>query len=538
MYVEKIIHKGVSRIKIDFPYNYAIAQQLRLISDCCWSKTHKGWHIPYTKEAFKQLKGLFPEVSYSQKIILSKLAPPQDVTLPTLTEQAPNLIKNDIHIFVLGRKIVLRMPKNQLDIAFVTSLRFARWDAMNMTWDIPAYPGNLDKLKIYFADRIAVLDESRQEIVVAGVTINKGAVLAIKTVSGRLRLLFGFDKSLASAIQKIPYHAWDAKNKWWTIPFTERFLAEIKACCEENKLTFTYQEEEPKTDRMARIKPSDIPNYRTCPDEFKQKLRELRYSESTIKTYTNAMDEFINYFFSYEIDKIDERMIVSYLRYLVAERKVSSSYQNQAINAIKFYYERVLGGQRKFYFIERPLKEKALPVVLNQAEVTGIFKVTKNIKHKTMLMLTYSAGLRVSELLNLTIKDIDSVRMQIRIAQAKGKKDRYTVLSVKALALLRVYFKTYKPTNWLFEGEAKRPYNARSIQLVMQAAVLKASILKKVSMHTLRHSFATHLLENGTDLRYIQSLLGHSSSKTTEIYTHITTKGFDQIVSPLEHLDL
>ena len=153
-------------------------------------------------------------------------------------------------------------------------------------------------------------------------------------------------------------------------------------------------------------------------------------------------------------------------------------------------------------------------------------------------MLTYSAGLRVSELLNLKLKDIDSVRMQIRIEQAKGKKDRYTILSAKALTLLREYFKVYKPNNWLFEGEAKRQYHVRSIQLVIQAAIQKAGITKKVSMHTLRHSFATHLMENGTDLRYIQVLLGHSSSKTTEIYTHITTKGFDQIVSPLEHLDI
>ena len=231
-------------------------------------------------------------------------------------------------------------------------------------------------------------------------------------------------------------------------------------------------------------------------------------------------------------------MIVSFLRHLVTERKVSSSYQNQAINAIKFYYERVLGGQRKFYFIERPITEKVLPVVLNKEELISILNATENQKHKAMLMLTYSSGLRVSELLSLKIKDVDSERMQLRVSQAKGKKDRYTILSTRALDMLRVYFRSYHPKEWLFEGVDGGQYSMRSIQAVMQYACKRAGILKKVSMHTLRHSFATHLLESGTDLRYIQSLLGHSSSKTTEIYTHVTTKGFSQIVSPLDNLDM
>ncbi|HEX8546201.1 MAG TPA: site-specific integrase [Cytophagaceae bacterium] len=311
----------------------------------------------------------------------------------------------------------------------------------------------------------------------------------------------------------------------------------IQNQCKEDGVTFTLEEEQDETGKTARISPFDIPNYRTCPDEFINKLKELRYSESTIKTYSNSFEEFINYFHKHEIDSINETMVIRYLRFMVSDRKVSISYQNQAITAIKFYYERVLGGQRKLYFIERPIKERALPVVLNHAELISILKITTNIKHKTMLMLTYSAGLRVSELLNLKVKDIDSERLQVRVMLAKGKKDRYTLLSTKALTMLRIYFKAYKPKDWLFEGEEGGSYSARSIQAVLKASVAKAGLLKKVSMHTLRHSFATHLLENGTDLRYIQTLLGHSSSKTTEIYTHVTTKGFDQIVSPLDNLD-
>ena len=228
-------------------------------------------------------------------------------------------------------------------------------------------------------------------------------------------------------------------------------------------------------------------------------------------------------------------MITDFLRHLVIERKVSISYQNQAINAIKFYYEKVLGGNRKVYRVERPKEEKTLPVVLSEKEVAAIFNAVTNSKHKAILMVTYSGGLRVSEVVNLKIEDIDSVRMQIRVEQSKGKKDRYTLLAKRTLLELRNYFLEYHPKIWLFEGQAGEQYSVRSIQAIMKEAVQKAGIKKKVSVHTLRHSFATHLLENGTDLRYIQTILGHSSSKTTEIYTHVTTKGFNQIKNPIDN---
>jgi integrase/recombinase XerD len=269
------------------------------------------------------------------------------------------------------------------------------------------------------------------------------------------------------------------------------------------------------------------------------KLTEMRYSPKTIKLYSSMFEEFINYYPMQDIKTIDEPAIIKFLRFLVTERKISITYQNQSINAIKYYYEKVLGGQRKFYFIDRPSREKTLPSVLSTQEVIDILKQTENIKHKAILMTIYSAGLRISEAINLKFKDIDSDRMQIRVEQGKGKVDRYSLLSERTLHILREYYKQYLPTVWLFEGLKKgEQYSTRSIQQIFQDAVRKAGIVKDVSVHTLRHSFATHLLENGTDLRYIQSLLGHANSKTTEIYTHITTKGFDQIKSPLDMLDI
>ena len=251
----------------------------------------------------------------------------------------------------------------------------------------------------------------------------------------------------------------------------------------------------------------------------------MRYSPSTIQTYCSLFEEFINYYHRFDITRIDEHQIIAFLRHLVSERKVSISYQNQSINAIKFYYERVLGSQRKIYLVDRPRTEKTLPIVLSQSEIQQILTAPTNLKHRAILTTIYSAGLRVSEVIALKKSDIDSKRMQIRVAQAKGKKDRYTLLSPITLELLRNYFKQYKPQEHLFEGPNGQPYSDRSIQALLKEALKKSGIQKRVTVHTLRHSFATHLLESGTDLRYIQSLLGHESSRTTEIYTHITTKG-------------
>jgi integrase/recombinase XerD len=344
------------------------------------------------------------------------------------------------------------------------------------------------------------------------------------------------NRMITLPLSEIPFHTWDAANKWWTVPFSEKILNDISILAKAQNLSILY-EEEPKTeDKAPRITAYDIVNYRSCPEIYILKLKELRYSENTIKSYKGLFEEFINYYHRYDINNINEKMIIAFMQYLVIERKVSTSYQNQSINSIKFYYERVLGGQRKIYLVERPRKEKTLPEVLSEEEIVSVIKTIDNIKHKAIVLTIYSAGLRLSEVVNLHIKDIDSKRMQVFVRQAKGRKDRYTILSKKLLTVLRDYFKEYHPNEWLFEGIQGRQYSVSSVQSIVKEAYRRAGI-KKVSTHSLRHSFGTHLLENGTDLRYIQSLMGHESSKTTELYTHITTKGLNQVQNPLDKLD-
>lgn len=270
-----------------------------------------------------------------------------------------------------------------------------------------------------------------------------------------------------------------------------------------------------------------------CPENFLQKLELKHYSVSTAKTYIHMFEIFINYHNISNLLEINEIRIKDYILHLTKRNK-SKSFINQMINSIKFYYEIVEGMPNRFYDIERPLKDKKLPKVISKEEVLSIIKNTNNIKHKCIVSLLYSAGLRRSELLNLKLEDIDSKRMVITIKNTKGNKERISILSETILKDLRLYFIKYKPKTYLFEGQNSAKYSPNSVLQLVKAAAKRAGIIKTVTPHMLRHSFATHLLENGTDLRYIQVLLGHSSTKTTEIYTHVAINNIKTIKSPLD----
>ncbi|MGB5368816.1 MAG: site-specific tyrosine recombinase/integron integrase [Flavobacteriaceae bacterium] len=275
------------------------------------------------------------------------------------------------------------------------------------------------------------------------------------------------------------------------------------------------------------------PEYRVCPEEYLLKLELKRYANNTVRIYVSFFEMFINHYKEKELNAINESDIRLFLQTLV-RRKVSNSYLNQAINSIKFYYEVVLGMPNRFYEIERPRKESKLPQVISKDEVLSIIKNTNNIKHRCIVELLYSSGIRRSELLNLKITDIDSNRMLVMVKGGKGNKDRQTLLSKTTLEDLRIYFKEWKPQKYLFEGHKASKYGAESVLNIVKRAAAKAGIRQTVTPHVLRHSFATHLLESGVDLRQIQVLLGHGSSKTTEIYTHVATNTFKDIKNPLD----
>lgn len=271
------------------------------------------------------------------------------------------------------------------------------------------------------------------------------------------------------------------------------------------------------------------------PPGYLELLQRRRYSQSTINTYTNYFQEFMLHHNKMDLNSISYQQINDYILELIKQKEISVSQQNQRINAIKFYYEKVLGRKKEYIRISRPRKEFKLPTVLTIEEVEEIIQLTDNLKHKCILMAIYSGGLRRSELINLRVEDIDSKRMLIKVCGAKGKKDRYTLLSERLLSKLREYYLLYRPRLWLFEGQDGGQYSATSVERVFRDAKERAQIRKHVTPHSLRHSFATHLLEQGTNLRYIQVLLGHSSTKTTQIYTHVASNALMKIRNPLDN---
>ena len=278
-------------------------------------------------------------------------------------------------------------------------------------------------------------------------------------------------------------------------------------------------------------------NYRFVPISYLNKLGSKGYAFSTVKTYVSLFEKVSNHFKDDDLVSIDEQMIQDYLQGLVRIKK-SDSYINQMLNSIKFYYEVVEGMPNRFYSIDRPRKKSTLPKVISMEEVQMIIENTNNIKHRCIVSILYSAGLRRQEVLNLKLEDIDSKRMVIRINAGKGFKDRQTILSKKVLLELREYYKQWKPKKYLFEGPKGFQYSGESVSRIVKRAAKKAGIQKNITPHILRHSFATHLLENGTDLRYIQVLLGHGSTKTTEVYTHVATNNIKGIQSPFDSLNL
>ena len=394
-----------------------------------------------------------------------------------------------------------------------------------------------------------------------------------KLTDSLLAIQFDYDREIVTAIKMIHGRRWHPAEKLWTIPYTYTAISQ---------LIETLQNFELHVDSDLRAESPQLQHLKTkrvlqWNNEYKQKLKEALqirgYSIKTVKTYSSHVERYFLFLSEREfnsdrygcnsenestnsfensntgvndlIDKSNRKseknspnLAIHAYTLALLNKKLSHSYVNQAISAIKFYYEKVLHQEAAPSYI-RPKKEKKLPNVLTLHEVKNILESLQNIKHKALLYLTYSSGLRVSEVVRLQLQDLDQDAKTIRIRQGKGRKDRYTLLSESAFAIVRHYCHQEKPSKWLFPGQNKSSHlTERTVQKIFDHALSQSGINKKASLHTLRHSFATHLLEGGIDLRYIQELLGHQSIRTTQLYTHISRKNIKNIKSPLDQMDL
>ncbi|RLG36393.1 MAG: integrase [Candidatus Alkanophagales archaeon] len=340
-----------------------------------------------------------------------------------------------------------------------------------------------------------------------------GKIPAVRIEPGKNKIIIQLpcNKDLIKKVKTIPGRRWNPKGKYWEVPYSEGVIPKLQNLFGESLIVNPY--------------------FHLIALEKELSIR--KYSIRTIKSYMRYNRHFL-LSTGKKPEEIENEDIRKYLYYMVEKKKVSTSTLNIIINALKFCYEGVL--KREFiYEVKRPRKDKKLP--LSKEEAKEMLDATSNIKHKAMLMLVYSAGLRVGEVVKLKIEDVDVERKLIRIRGGKGRKDRYTILSEVALKTLKECLQKYKPEKWLFPGKKKDKHvSTRTVQAIFEKARDKAGIKKNATVHSLRHSFATYLLESGVDLRYIQELLGHKHSKTTEIYTHVSTKNLSKIKSPLDML--
>lgn len=353
----------------------------------------------------------------------------------------------------------------------------------------------------------------------------------------QIAIKFDYDDEIKSHVKQLEDVRWSQTHKCFYLPFsfenTEIVFNHIRS-----KGWFVDYSKLKKNKEYVPIKktyylpPLSEGNKKSLM-RYKRWMEQKRLSANTVNTYYEVTALFLKYLQKKQTLVINIKMIERFNYEFIVEPNKSISYQNQCINGIKKYLE-YLGEPLEKFELERPKKPKRLPVVLDKSEVKSILEASKNLKHRTLLSLVYSAGLRIGEALNMRMEDIDSKRMLIHVKKAKGNKDRFTLLSPEFLKLLRIYHETYKPKNYLFEGQNREKYSFGSAQNILKRAAGKAAIKKKITLHTLRHSFATHLLENGTDIRYIQELLGHSSPKTTMIYTHVSTTSLRQIKNPFD----
>jgi integrase/recombinase XerD len=347
----------------------------------------------------------------------------------------------------------------------------------------------------------------------------------------RILVQFAHNKVLNERMKQVPGSQWSSTLKGWHIPDTE----ENRNRCGlpvATALAVQQQKVQRSTIRLSVNNKAQLLLYL-------EQLALKKYSKSTLQTYRNEFTQLLQLLGDYDVQRLKPEHLKRYMLYCVVKLQLSENTLHSRLNALKFYFEQVLKKEKFFFDIPRAKKQIQLPKVLNEAEIGRLFKAITNLKHKAIVFTAYSAGLRVSEVVNLKQTAIDSTRMTISIEQSKGKKDRYVNLSPVLLDILRNYLKQQvpRPKVYLFEGQIPgTAYSTRSAQQIFIDAKKRAHIPKHVSFHGLRHSFATHLLEKGVDIKYIKDILGHFDIRTTERYVHVARKQLVNIASPLDDL--
>ena len=360
-----------------------------------------------------------------------------------------------------------------------------------------------------------------------------------------LHLPFDLVPQYLPLVKNIHGRRWNSEQKVWEVPYAKLTLRFFEQYFPTKLLQWSFQpagdlpERLEQPERPQRMPEKVVPaRYEVAIVALEQVLTLKRYSWRTIKSYKNCFRQFIRHYDDIKPSQLTRQQINNYLTMLIRERQISAPHQSQIMSAIKMFYASVIDQAEKVRGLFQPKPAQKLPQVFLEEEVATLLRAVDNPKHRCILMLVYSAGLRLGEAINLRLTDLQPEQNRLFVRNGKGKKDRCTILSPKVWEHLKTYIHIYNPVDWVFEGQTGGQYSERSLQEIFTRAKLRSMVNPPATVHTLRHSFATHLLEKGVDLRYIQELLGHESSKTTEIYTHITHKGWNKIKSPIDDLNI
>ncbi|WP_228122665.1 site-specific tyrosine recombinase/integron integrase [Oceanihabitans sp. IOP_32] len=354
----------------------------------------------------------------------------------------------------------------------------------------------------------------------------------------QIGIKYDYNRTLKLIAKSFPSCRWSDTHKTWYVSFSEENIQLIKqkyqnhAFVDETGLSANNMAKVKNTSTKVERQLND--SQKTLLNNFYKYLRGKRYSKSTINIYVFFMADFVEFYSEKPVDTLNNRDVEVFIESVFIKRGYSISSQRQFISALKAFILFEPCTQIEGLELVRPYKSLKLPVVLSQKEVIDLIAATKNLKHRAIIVMLYSCGLRISEAMHLTVSDIDIERRQIHIQNSKGRKDRYVGFAKSFLPLLKNYLNTYQPKYYFIEGTNGKPYSPQSVRQFLKRSCKTAGIIKKVTPHTLRHSYATHLLENGVDIRYIQSLLGHSRPETTMIYTHVRKSDLLEIENPLD----
>ncbi|HKK77307.1 MAG TPA: tyrosine-type recombinase/integrase [Saprospiraceae bacterium] len=558
--VRAIEHRGAARWALEFDFDWSLIDQVKALSGVRWSQSKKVWHIPRTESARAAFVKKFPDALFPEGEINKRrtgLSSEENSDKTAIHSTATTveggsssevaISREAVTIRLRAGKLLVALPYRVAEVTFLKTLAGAFWHSQECCWVLRANQSNLEALRERYARPEPVVYEEMIQLLQSEADYRQSKQVYIQDYAADdefLKVVFPFQTETIRLVKSISRRRYAKGERCWLIPNEGACLEQLVLGFEQlgytviqagKQLRPQEQQLNPGQRQRHLLKKEQGPMADLL-QRYTDQLIGMRYSWSTVKTYTSFFKRFVEAIGIVVLPHLDRSAVQDYCNEM-AKQSIALSTLNQHINAIKFYYEKVERRPRMVLNVERPRKEQRLPVVLSQGEVRGLFAQLKNRKHQLMLYLAYSAGLRLSEVCHLQLKDIDTQREMIHIRNSKNNKDRMVPLSRSIAVLLGKYVEEYQIGHWLFEGQWKgEPYSGSSLSAVFRRARSAAGIRKSATFHSLRHSYATHLLEAGTDLRLIQELLGHSDIKTTLRYTHVSQRMLRRVESPLDRL--